>query len=340
MIPLPDPSQRARVGNATDILGPDRPNEVINKSPGPIDDTEHVVVGLAPDGAPASVQVDQTLVISGVGDFSLKIPGPALDVHAAPDAANQPGLRRGSVVWEGFAGGTKQLEATVELQPDLEQLRLPISVTVTAGSVRIENRTAIPVPMVDGDPLPGSAEAALRAVAQALRSGTRPVAGAGGVPASIPALSPPATTDVPVAAPFHVRGAVTTATGDVPFDAVLPGPQAPDGVLTVNATGTVRFSAEPSIPDPSTLDGLSGRAAVRALETALWATLRLDDVSAYLGNPRPGRSSTTFSYEPAAVKRVAAAPEATERPRPIAIGLTLMVSALMIAGLAVVWARN
>ena len=342
-IPLPDRSQLAPAVSATDLLGPDRPNEVINRSPGPIDDTEQVVVGLAPDGSPASVRVSQRLVITGVGDFSLKIPGPAIDVHAAAGASNQPGLRRGSVIWEGFAGGRKELAADVELHPDIEALRLPLAVTVTGTEVRIENRTAVPVPMADGQPSAGAAESALAAVRAALAAGTAPLAGAGGVPAAIPVQpgSPaPSTTDVPVAVPFHVRGEVASPSGAVPFDAIVPGPAAPGGVLVVPAAGPVRFTAEPSLPDPATVAPAAGRDALRALETAMWSSLRRDDVAAYLGNPKPGHSSTTFVFEPAAPRRSPVAAVAKDEPKPLAIAVVIALATLVIAGAGVLWARN
>src|SRR3954463_11742125 len=73
VIPLPSPSQRPDVlPSPTQLLGPDRPNEIINKAPGPISDTEHVHVGLDPSGKAVSVSVDQRLILSGVGDFDLK----------------------------------------------------------------------------------------------------------------------------------------------------------------------------------------------------------------------------------------------------------------------------
>src|SRR4051794_24510326 len=44
-IPLPDPAASAPAVDPTALLGPDRPNEVVNRSPGPIDDDETVTVG-------------------------------------------------------------------------------------------------------------------------------------------------------------------------------------------------------------------------------------------------------------------------------------------------------
>src|SRR4051794_37787531 len=69
VIPLPSRSQRPDVlPNPTQLLGPDRPNEIINKAPGPIADAEHVHVGLSPTGRPVSVSVDQQLMLTGIGD--------------------------------------------------------------------------------------------------------------------------------------------------------------------------------------------------------------------------------------------------------------------------------
>src|SRR5438067_2174419 len=88
---FPKPTESDRVviaSNPTSLLGPDRPGEVANKVPGPVDDVEAVQVGVGPDGAPTSVVVDQTLTVTGVGDFSFKEPGPAIDVAAPPGAGS------------------------------------------------------------------------------------------------------------------------------------------------------------------------------------------------------------------------------------------------------------
>ena len=341
-IPLPTPGQRANLpANPTELLGPDRPNEIVNRAPGPIDDTEHVRVGLAADGSVVSVVVVQQLKLSGTGDFSLKIPGPALDVTSPPDAANKAGLRRGSVVWEGFSGGNKTLEATVTLDPAVEQFKLPLGVSVAGGQTRISNRSALPVPVADGDADPVSLGRLVEQVRNGLSSGGRPLAGSGGVPGSLPARSSVSTAAVDVAAPFRLVGEVRPpGAAPVPFDALVPGPAAPDGVLVVPAAGVVTCSATPASPDPSSLSGVSGRAALRAVEVALWQVLRAGDVSAYLGNPVIGGSSTTtYTYETArAPALVRVSPPLKVKPFAIIVAVLAAVAVLSLG--AALWARS
>ena len=345
-IPLPSPVDRANLpANPTELLGPDRPNEIINKAPGPIQDTEHVHVGIDPTGKPVSVAVDQQLVLSGVGDFDLKIPRPALDVSGPPEAANLPGLRRGSVVWAGFSGGRKTLTAHVVLNPDLEAFKLPLAVTISPDQVRIENRTAIPVPVVDGDADPAVLRRTAAAVQSSLAAGGSPTAGVNGVPASLPTSTAPAPAPAPanvdVAAPLHLVGTVTPpGQPAVSFDAIVPGPQAPDGVLQLPVSGAVRFTATPSPPDPASVVVGQDRAALRSLEVALWQVLRVDDLSAYLGNPFPGSSQTTYTYEPAVARPAAAVARAAQRAKPFAIGLALVAALAVLVLGGLLWAKN
>src|SRR5205085_5665891 len=134
-----------------------------------------------------------------------------------------------------------------------------------------------------GEPAAGAAEAVLASVRQAVASGVVPFPGSDGIPASVPAA--PATavsthTEL-VAAPFRIAG---TVDGGPTFDAVVPGPQAPDGVLRVRGTGGLRFTATPSLPDLAALDpAATGRDALRLADAAIWQAIRIGDVSAYLG---------------------------------------------------------
>src|SRR6266496_6216393 len=80
---------------------------VETRLPGPVDDREQVSVGLALDGSITKVRVAQRLTITGVGDFSFKVPGPARDVRSLPESASTPGLRKGALLWQGFAAGRK-----------------------------------------------------------------------------------------------------------------------------------------------------------------------------------------------------------------------------------------
>ena len=94
--------------------------------PGPVADQEQVNVGLHTDGSISQVVVSQRLILSGLGDFQFRVPGPARDVSALPGSATNPGLRKGSVLWQGFSSGREVLAAEVDLMPNLERDRLPL----------------------------------------------------------------------------------------------------------------------------------------------------------------------------------------------------------------------
>src|SRR5437867_7102727 len=67
-IPLPAPPQSVP---AVGLPGPAEENDHV---PGAVGDAEVVRVGIGRDGSVSSVVVDQTLTLSGVGDFSFHVP--------------------------------------------------------------------------------------------------------------------------------------------------------------------------------------------------------------------------------------------------------------------------
>src|SRR5207244_4677075 len=103
-------------------------------------DDEVITVGFDAAGAPDSIQVDQRLTLMGLGDFEIRVPGPAMDVRALPGSAELPGLRKGAVLWQGFSSGTKLLAATMHLFPNLEAPRLPLrfSLSMTVGGAPLQ----------------------------------------------------------------------------------------------------------------------------------------------------------------------------------------------------------
>jgi hypothetical protein len=119
-------------------------------------------------------------------------------------------------------------------------------------------------------------------------------------------------------------------------DALLPSAAHPDGTLDVPGPRPVRFRLDvsPSLPDPSLLDGdLTG------LQDVLWQALRANDVAAYLGNPRPGQSETTFVLEPAAAPR-SVAPTRPLRAHPGAIVLAVVAALALVGAGAGVWRHS
>jgi hypothetical protein len=169
------------------------------------------------------VVVDQRLQLHDVGDFFIKIPGPVENVKSLPDSTSEPGLRSGSVVWQGFAIEDEVLAARVELVPRVERERLPLSITIEAEvdgravdlsepvsgrltlHLTITNETGITLELPSARARSSEVGKALEAVRSALVRGERPEPGVAGVPRSVPVISPITTRSRVVVAPFAVR---------------------------------------------------------------------------------------------------------------------------------------
>ncbi len=150
---LPTPAEARQT--ATDLLvaveaRPDR--GLVSRVPGPADNDEHVRVGLAGDGTPARVEVEQHVVLSGTGDFQVRERGPARAARSLSEES-APVTKFGAVVWQGFTSGDppRELAALLTLDPQLEQPRLPMTVrtsfTPSGGT---------PQPLEPGGRVPGA----------------------------------------------------------------------------------------------------------------------------------------------------------------------------------------
>ena len=248
-LPLPRPTDLPAVITSIErIVNAGRAVET--RLPGSVNDREEVAVGLGADGAPMAVAVSQVLKLRGLGDFVFKVPGPAGDVEALPGSSNQPGLRAGAVLWQGFSPGTKTLAARVELDPKLEQDRLPLRFAIqgTVGGrpwipgrpatgafdlrLTITNASAIPVIVAAAEADPAAVAPALDAVAAAIRAGDRPVPGEGDVPARVAAIGSVRTREEQIEAPFEATGSLRFPTGS------LTGVTVDGGRATEDAGGT------------------------------------------------------------------------------------------------------
>ena len=143
----------------------------------------------------ASISDAQRLRLSGLGDFEFKVAGPATNVEALPGSESEPGLRRGSVIWQGFSDGSKSIGALLDLIPGQEAVRLPVKVslamtvdgkpvepgrTYAAGSTcgsTVTNNSPLPLQVVDGDIGLEEGAAVLDAIRAQLAAGERPVPG-------------------------------------------------------------------------------------------------------------------------------------------------------------------
>src|SRR4051795_3048425 len=108
-------------------LRPDR----LRKSvvPGTASDREDVVVAVGPTGAPAAVIDTQRLVIDGAGNYIVRELGPARAALGLNETV-PPVLELGTVVWQGFSPGHRELSARLTLDPGIEAGRLPLKVTL------------------------------------------------------------------------------------------------------------------------------------------------------------------------------------------------------------------
>ncbi len=156
-------------------LAPDR--LLTSRTPGPVTNREAVTVAVGADGTPAAVTVEQRISISRTGDYQVRERGPARRVEGMADTV-PPVLKLGTVVWQGFSPGRRELAARLTLDAGLEAPRLPLAVRLqftardgrgtTLGpggvvpgpgtvTVTLTNSTAVPVTVPVGTGEPGSA---------------------------------------------------------------------------------------------------------------------------------------------------------------------------------------
>jgi hypothetical protein len=203
---------------------------VETRLPGPVADRERVDVSFGTDGSLVAVSDEQRMRLSGLGDFEFKVPGPATDVEALPGSESEPGLRRGSVIWQGFCDGSKSIGARLDLIPGQEQVRLPLrlrlAMTVDGRPVEpghaysgrlhlrmtVTNNSSLPIQVVDGDVGLERGAAILDAIRADLRAGRRPVPGSAGIPPAIE-LSNPAFRQTNLEAPIEIGGALVPGPG-------------------------------------------------------------------------------------------------------------------------------
>jgi hypothetical protein len=195
--------------------------------PGPVDSRQTVTVGVDERGAPHSVRVRQELRVRATGDYSFVVPAPALDVQAPAGARAQPGLRRGAIVWQGFASGGRTLDATARLSVAAVRPYLPLAVSLSArvgghplrrgerrsGAVELtlalENRTTVAAESYTAGARPGSVASALDAARSALAS-DRPLE-----PVSVTINGEITPRRVYAAAPFRIVGAIVFGAGEI-----------------------------------------------------------------------------------------------------------------------------
>ena len=106
----------------------------------PIRSSEVISVGVDASGSVVSVVATQRLVLTRTGDYRLTVPAPAT-TWSRPGASRARGCATGAILWAGFAGRAKVLSARATLDPRAAAPLLPLAVTISDGSVRLQNTT-------------------------------------------------------------------------------------------------------------------------------------------------------------------------------------------------------
>ncbi len=211
-----------------------------SRAPGPVANREAVTVALGPDGTPAAVTVEQRLSITGVGDYQIRERGPARGAEGIGDTV-PPVLKLGTVVWQGFSPGRRELAARLTLDAGLEAARLPLAVraefTTRDGrrtplgpggrvpepgvvTMTLTNATTVPVTVPIGAAEPRPAAQALQVLLDAARRprpGRPPTVG-NGLPEEVPGIvtgtaSLSAVAALRVTGSIRVPGTRATVTG-------------------------------------------------------------------------------------------------------------------------------
>lgn len=301
---------------------------------------ERVAVDVDSTGRPFSVQVVQSLVVGGVGDYVLTVPAPALDVRRASGSAADPGLRSGAVLWQGFSPGNERLSAAIELRPETAAPWLPLRLTVTrrdnASEIRIVNVTGVQVavPTGVGDPRE------LAAILRRLRKG--PIADI------FAGLSGPAgSRNVRIEAPLRVQGELVSGETRMRVDAVLGGgrPLAQTFVVPGPAMPRVRLTVRPFLPARLLRlpPGLGGSAALDFTVETLGRASRVAQYRTFIANPdQTGRSTAAYEFRTAPRRGGTAPPRVSHDGGAGALGIVLWIAgaAAALAGGAVLWSRS
>lgn len=349
------PGRHARLGSALLLAG--GRGLLDNHAPGAVAIVTAIDVAVDEGGRPVGGRLRQDLTLDGVGDYVLEIPEEA-DRAATPEGASdeqgapsRPGLRDGTVVWEGFSPGRRVLAAVADLGPDAMGNRFPVRLTISppgagggAGpvTVTIANATTLPVPVADGTPAAAPLAEALAAARAELAAGRFPRAGSAGVPLTIPGTAGP-NASVSVTPTVTVGGEVRFGDGARPaagpLDAGLPLALVGAGPVALGLT----LSFQPPPPgalaaDLRTEEGR--RQGLRALQTVLATGLRARDYGPYLAGVDRAVTTTGFTVGLAPPPPPAPVPP----PRPQADGRTIAIALLGALGLAAVtmtaWRRS
>jgi hypothetical protein len=218
-------------------------------------------------------------------------------------------LRQGTIIWEGFSPGRRQLAAVASLQQDEVAARFPVGVSITptgAGvvSVVVTNSSTLAVAVADGVPDAAALSSGLDAARVELRAGRFPRTGLAGLPMSIPGTVGATPVSVQVTPTVVLGGEIRFGDGS---SSPVAGPLGAGGRL--EATGrapaelhlTVEFQP-PVLADLAADVGTEAgrRQALRALQTVIATGLRIRDYGPYIAGVERAVLTTSFTTRPAA----------------------------------------
>lgn len=243
-----------------------RPDRLLKSQvPGTVDDREDVRVELGPTGAPTVVTDTQHLVIQGAGNYIIRELGPAREAVGLSDTV-PPVLELGTVVWQGFSPGRRELSARLTLDPGIEAARLPLKVgfafTDRAGktqplgagarapsagtvTVTLTNNTASNRIVQSGTAAAGPLAHALdvlRRAGEEPRVATPPTGG-NGLPASLPGTTTGSLSET-VIAPLRITGTITAPEGSSAVHGPGTTPMAGGAAIAGTLSSAVSFTVQ------------------------------------------------------------------------------------------------
>jgi len=291
-----------------------------------------VLVDVADAGTVIRLRVRQWLTLSGIGDYFFQIPAPVRDVRALRESQGEPGLRRNSILWQGFSPGRRVLVAELELDPKAAASALPLRLERRENGITLRNTTTTE---------------AVGFVASARRSSVlRALARIRDQPASAPAVEiagPTKRRRLRIEAPLRIRGTVEDRGRVVRrIRLVLCGARRSEARIPVSAGADVTLTAEP-VPLLSDLTraspDASGEELLLQAEQALFRLARVSQYRSFLGSPAPGKADAVYRFRTVAATAARPVPP-SDRGDDVVLVVALAAGGLLaVAGALVLWAH-
>jgi hypothetical protein len=266
--------------------------------------TQAVTVTIERSGEVTRVVDVDRILVGRKGDYSFAVNGPIEDVQATRGSESEPGLRTGSVVWQGFSPGRRTLAAAITLRTGATATALPLRIELAGSTLKFVNTSSASAQTSEAPTSAAQVARALDASRAALAAGV-PVSSA-----VVRALGPPRDVRVRAFAPLRVSGvaeldagerrSISTAVGGKPVVVELPdAPRSLDLAVTIPAPAAVLAApggrAWADLARTGRLH--DGRALTRAANERLLAAALAGQFRTFLENPDPsGSTRTSYRY--------------------------------------------